>query len=104
MYTWRAEVSKSVALFPLLAVAIVAGIVGCSGHQTETIVPPGTPAWLKADATLAAANFGDKHPSEIHFFLGRKDKIVMHGNFTCTTCSLKDPGEFWRLRCQAPSW
>src|SRR5438105_4767485 len=35
----------------------------------------------------AAAALGDKQPSVIHFFLGRHDRVVMHGHFRCPDCS-----------------
>ncbi len=75
-------------LTPILAAGIVAGAFGCSSHGTQVIAPPDTPAWLRVDATRAAAALGDKHPRVIHIFVGRlEDKIVMHGRFRCPSCS-----------------
>jgi hypothetical protein len=75
------------ALAPVFAVGIATGLLGCSGHGKQVIAPAGTPKWLRADATRAAAALGDKHPRLIQFFLARYDKIVIHGHFRCPTCS-----------------
>jgi len=75
------------ALVSVFGAGIATGLVGCGAQRTQIIAPAATPAWLRAAATRAAAGLGDKHPRLIHFFLGRQDRIVMHGHFRCPGCS-----------------
>jgi hypothetical protein len=77
----------AVLLGPVLAAGFVLATLGCGGHRTQVIAPSGTPGWLQAAATTAAAALGDEHPSVIHVFLGTSDRVVMHGRFHCPQCS-----------------
>ena len=77
----------AVLLGPVLAAGFALATLGCGGHRTQMIAPAGTPGWLQAAATTAAAALGDEHPSVIHVFLGSSDKVVMHGRFHCPQCS-----------------
>ena len=77
----------AVLLSAAAALGFAAGMAGCDSEHTQVTQPPNTPAWLRAEATRAAAALGDKHPSSIRIFVGRYDKIVMHGRFRCPQCS-----------------
>jgi hypothetical protein len=79
--------SRMMAMLAVFAVGLAAGLSGCGSQRTRVIGPAATPSWLKADAITAAASLGDKRPSVIHYFLGGRDKIVMHGHFKCGSCS-----------------
>ncbi len=75
------------AMFVIFATGLIASLSGCGSQHTRVIGPAATPGWLKKDAATAAASLGDRHPSVIHFFVGSRDKIVMHGRFKCAQCS-----------------
>src|SRR6266581_3612937 len=83
---------RVVLLSAVSAFGFAVAVAGCASDHTQVSAPSNTPTWLRAEAMKAAAALGDKHPRLIHIFVGRYDKIVMHGRFRCPQCS-RPPGD-----------
>lgn len=66
---------------------MLVALAACGSSAHTLSFPPGTPAWVRADATRLATSLGDPHPTAVRIKPGLYTVIAVTGKFTCNSCS-----------------